>query len=83
MKGQLSKPPVCDCCGRHVIKTSSKPLLSGADSMLCGDCWDTWYDGGSTDPATIQAIVLRQFGDTGGRGGLSNMDKIEASERGE
>ena len=77
----LDCPPVCDCCERMVMETSSKPVLLGCDAMLCTDCWYEWYDGDcSTEDGSgrsserIKENVLRECGRWGGHAGIG-MDR--------
>ncbi len=73
----LDEPPVCDCCERQVMSTSSRPFLLGCDAMLCTDCWYEWYDGDCSNedgsgrcPIRMKENVLREHGRWGGHAGI-------------
>jgi ribosome-binding protein aMBF1 (putative translation factor) len=69
-------PPVCDCCGRRVSKTTVKPITR-SEAQLCMDCYAAWYEGdgytheNTQDPELIKAAVLLKHGAYGGAANLT------------
>lgn len=74
MKLEVEMPPVCECCERYVIATSSNMWLNGHG--LCSDCKFEWYEGagyedGKQNPTLIKAAVLEKHGQFGGAANLT------------
>jgi hypothetical protein len=74
MTAATPEPPVCDCCGRKVIKTRWLSIVSDNKTMLCDDCLDEWYDGGHDgNTEKIKAGVLEKYGQYGGSANLTEI----------